>query len=245
MRLDMFMCVSGLSRSRTHAANLIKLGLVNLNGEAEFKASKDVCESDLICIAPHVNYASLGGIKLKYALDYFKLDVNGLIAIDIGASNGGFTDVLVKNGIAKVFAVDVSECALPPEIKNLECVEVRDKLNARYLSFDDIGLKADIITIDVSFISLKHIFPAILQFMKPMSKVIALIKPQFEVGQKFLTKHGIVVNNRTREVAVQEVVSFANALGLISLGLVEAPHPFLNKNQEYLACLVSNKANML
>ena len=119
----------------------------------------------------------MGGIKLVKALEDFGINPAGKTVIDIGASNGGFTDVMLKRGAAKVYAVDVGECALPPELATDGRVVVKDKLNARYLSFEDIGIKADIIVVDVSFISLKLVISALTQFLKHDSSLVALIKP--------------------------------------------------------------------
>ncbi|MDR2266692.1 MAG: TlyA family RNA methyltransferase [Christensenellaceae bacterium] len=235
MRLDIYLSVFGLARSRTNASNLIKMGLVNVNDVPEFKTAREICASDSVSVATSNNFASLGGIKLQKALEYFSINVENKIAIDIGASNGGFTDVLLKAGIAKVYAVDVSKCALPPEIKNDSRVFVKDSLNARYIEFEDIGIKADIVTVDVSFISLKLILPVLLQFLKHDSIIITLIKPQFEVGRKNLNKHGMVTNSAIAEKAVSDIISFGSSLGLLACGNIPAPHPFADKNKEYLA----------
>jgi 23S rRNA (cytidine1920-2'-O)/16S rRNA (cytidine1409-2'-O)-methyltransferase len=211
------------------------MGMIKVNDILEFKVARDVDIRDSIVVSNVDNYASLGGIKLKKALDYFNIDVANSIAIDIGASNGGFTDVLLKQGAKKVFAVDVSDCALPEEIKSDERVFVRDNLNARSLTFEDLGIIADIITIDVSFISLKLILPALLQFMDYKTKMIALIKPQFEVGRKHLSKSGVVLKQKITDEAVKGIIEFAKGLKLKLIGVVDSPHPFRDKNREYLA----------
>lgn len=240
MRLDLYLFESRLARSRTHAANLIKLGRVTVNGKAEFKGAREIGASDTVEVSGETDYASLGGIKLKKALDYFNISVLGKTAIDIGAANGGFTDVLLKGGAAKVFAVDVSDCALPEEIKSDGRVSVKERLNARYISFEDIGIKAGIITIDVSFISLKLIIPAMLQFMDRSSVLIALIKPQFEAGRAALSKSGIVTNKSAVKKVIDDITAFCKALSLSVTGVTEAPRPFADKNQEYLiACRLS------
>lgn len=236
-RIDVMLAESGLARSRTHARNLIELGKVSVNGIIVSKPATEVSADDLLTVDSSDDFASLGGLKLQKALEHYKTDVKNKACIDIGASNGGFTDVLIKRGAERVYAVDIGECALPPELQNNSHVVVRDKLNARYLSFEDIGITADIITIDVSFISLTLILPAMLQFMHSGSVVIALIKPQFEVGKNNLTKTGIVKSKKVATNAVERVLSFAKELGLRAEGYIEAPHPFENKNQEYLTLL--------
>lgn len=240
MRLDVYLAEYGFAKSRTHAKNLIILGKVFVNGMPGSKPGDEVKDGDEIYVDRTDDYSSLGGIKLKHALECFGIDVNGKVCIDIGASNGGFTDVMLKGGAQKVFCVDIGECALSEEIKSDSRTVVLDRLNARYIQFEDIGIKADLITADVSFISLKLIIPALIQFLPPEGKLVVLVKPQFEVGKKFLTKSGIVKNQRIAEKAVEEVSAFAAGLGLKTVGTVRAPHPFKDKNVEYLTLFVLN-----
>ncbi len=236
-RLDVSLAELGLARSRTHARNLIELGKVTVNGVTVSKVATEVSPCDILSVDASDDFASLGGLKLKKALAHYHVDVTGKICIDIGASNGGFTDVLIKNGASKVYAVDIGDCALPDELRHNDKVVVKDKLNARYLAFEDIGIKADIVTIDVSFISLKYILPAMLQFLDDSSVIIALIKPQFEVGKSNLTKTGIVKSKKVALSAADDVAKYAVSIGLCAEQYVEAPHPFENKNQEYLILL--------
>ena len=175
MRIDLYLTEIGLARSRTHAQNLIKLGKVIVNDVIVTKASMEVTGLEKLDVDNREDFASLGGLKLQKALQHFKIDVTNKVCIDIGASNGGFTDVLLRGGANKVYAVDIGECALPEEMVENDRVIVKDKLNARYLSFEDIGVKADLITIDVSFISLTMILPAMVQFLDQNSLIIALI----------------------------------------------------------------------
>ncbi len=237
MRIDLYLTEIGLSRSRTHAQNLIKLGKVVANGSIVTKPSLEVDESTVITVDEKDDFASLGGIKLQKALQTFKIDVKNKVCLDVGASNGGFTDVLLRGGAKKVFALDIGECALPSEMVEDERVVVKDRLNARYLTFEDIGLKIDVITVDVSFISLTLILPALTQFLDEKSVIIALIKPQFEVGKSMLTKTGIVKSQKAVNQAIDKIVAFAKQLNLKAEKVIEAPHPFENKNLEYLICL--------
>lgn len=233
-RLDLWLYQNGFARSRTHAANLIKLGRVLINGKAVQKAGMEIRLKDKVKVIEGDDFASLGGIKLKKALDGFSIDLNNKIAVDIGASNGGFTDVMLKAGAKKVYAVDVAKCALPKELTDDERVVVKDCLNARYLTFEDLGIFADFISIDVSFISLTYIVPCLIQFLKTESRMVALIKPQFEVGKAQLTKNGIVKSKKAEKSAVKEIEKFFIGLGFYVEGILEAPHPFAEKNQEYL-----------
>lgn len=237
MRIDLYLTEIGLSRSRTHAQNLIKLGKVIVDGVIVSKPALEIDGSEQILVDDKDDYASLGGLKLQKAIKHFDVNVKDKVCIDIGASNGGFTDVLLRSGAKKVYAVDIGECALPKEMAADERVVVKDKLNARYLSFEDIGVKADIITIDVSFISLTLILPALMQFLNEKSIIIALIKPQFEVGKSMLTKTGIVKNQKATNESIKKVVEFSNAIGLKAKEVIDAPHPFENKNKEYLVYL--------
>lgn len=237
MRIDTFLFISGLAKSRTHAQNLIKLGKVSVDNVIVSKPAYDVNGYEEIVVDDKDDFASLGGLKLQKALNHYKVDVKNKVCIDIGASNGGFTDVLLRSGAGKVYAVDIGDCALPAEMIEDDRVIVKDKLNARYLSFEDIGVKADVITIDVSFISLTMILPALMQFLTDNSSIIALIKPQFEVGPALLTKTGIVKNPKAIDFAIKKVTNFALELGLKFAPVIEAPHPFENKNQEYLVLL--------
>ena len=237
MRIDVYLTEIGLARSRTHAQNLIKLGKVIVNDVIVSKASLDIEGTGNIIVDDKDDYASLGGLKLQKAIKHFDVAVKDKVCIDIGASNGGFTDVLLRNGAKTVYAVDIGDCALPQEMVDDDRVVVKDKLNARYLAFEDIGVKADFITIDVSFISLTLILPALMQFMKDDTIIIALIKPQFEVGKSMLTKTGIAKNQKAIDGAIKKVVDFASQLGLHAKDVIDAPHPFENKNKEYLAYL--------
>ena len=237
MRIDLYLSENGLTKSRTHAQNLIKLGKVMVDGTIISKPSLEVTGNENIIVDDRNDYASLGGLKLQKAINHYKVDVDNKICIDIGASNGGFTDVLLRAGASKVYAVDIGECALPIEMVEDDRVVVKDKINARYISFEDIGIKADIITVDVSFISLTMILPALTQFLKDDSVIIALIKPQFEVGKSMLTKTGIVKNQKATEHAIKKITDFSLGLGLRYNPIIEAPHPFENKNKEYLVLL--------
>ena len=234
MRLDVYLAEYGLARSRTHAENLIKLGKVRVNDVPAGKPSLSVSGAESITVDRAEDYASLGGLKLVKAFDAFGITPSGKVCIDIGSSNGGFTDVMLRGGAVKIYCVDIGECALSEEMRSDERVAVRDKLNARYLSFEDIGVKADIVTVDVSFISLTYILPALVQFLDKDSVIVALVKPQFEVGRAELTKNGIVKSRRAAVKATERVKAFAGELGLTSSDTVEAPHPFENKNYEYL-----------
>ena len=236
MRLDKYLFDNGLAESRTRAANLIALGRVSVNGKNVSKCSFDVETKDEVIVTENYE-ASLGGIKLIKALESFAIEPKGKVCLDVGASNGGFTDVLLKNGARKVYCLDVGECALPERLKKDSRVEIMDKTNARFIKKEQFTVIPQIAVVDVSFISLKLVLGPISEVLTQDGIIIALIKPQFECSAKDLTKKGIVKNEKLRLSAVKSVEQFCKELGLAEEGLTEAPHPFEEKNQEYLILL--------
>lgn len=232
MRLDAYLSsVHGITRAK--AKQMIERGMVSLNGKTVEKPAASVDDGDDVVIEKFPEYASFGGEKLAKALRDFNFSVENMVCADIGASNGGFTSCLLMNGAAKVYAVDVGECALPEKLKTDPRVKVMDKTNARFLTADNLGGQCDFVCIDVSFISLELILPAAAGVIGEGGHVIALIKPQFEVGKKALSKRGIVVNARERERAVDKIRGAAAACGLLEENFTVAPVRE-NKNIEYL-----------
>lgn len=236
MRLDLYLADSGKVSSRTRAANLISMGRVVVNGQTVTKSSFNVEDKDIIEITEDYE-ASLGSLKLEEAIKKFSVNCTDKVCVDIGASNGGFTDVLLKSGAQSVYAVDVGECALPDYIKNDTRVVVLDRTNARYLQKNQFEPLPELAVIDVSFISLKLILPSVIGILREGATVIALIKPQFECSKKDLTKRGILNNPKKCKEILNSIEFFCNEIGLKSRGIIPAPHPFANKNQEYLICL--------
>ena len=236
MRLDLFLTTHNYTESRTRAKNLIDMGNIKINGITVKKPAFDVSAADLIEITDDYE-ASLGSIKLKKAFSDFDIDVTDCVCIDLGASNGGFTDILLNNGAKKIYALDIGECALPERLKNNDKVSVKDKTNARYIKKSDFEENIDFCTADLSFISLKLVLPAIYDVLKDNGNAILLIKPQFELSKNFLTKNGIVKNKKLIEKVLADIRNFAISVGFKIKGLTEAPHPFEAKNQEYLIWL--------
>lgn len=232
MRIDRYLVENSITQSRTRGLNLIKLGGVKVNGKVIDKPSFEVKESDVIEIDDLIGYASLGGLKLAEAIKRFNITDFGT-CVDMGASNGGFTDVLLRNGADKVFAVDVGECALPEELKTNEKVVVMDKTNAKSVPLDSESV--DFITADLSFISITKILPEISRLLRKGGRAVVLIKPQFEVGKKNLTKTGIVKSEKISMKCVDEIISFSNSLHLSQIGITPVPKLFEDKNVEYLA----------
>lgn len=184
---------------------------------------------------PTSRYVGRGGLKLEAALREFQIDVRGLVCLDVGASTGGFTDCLLQNGAARVFAIDVGHNQIDWRLRNDPRVEVREGVNARYLKPDDFPVSFDLAVVDVSFISLDKILPSVLPLLKPGASIVALIKPQFEVGRADVGGGGIVRDAEKRLNAVKNVNEFASTLGLKIGKTIESPISGVEGNIEYLA----------
>ena len=232
-RLDVALVERGLVETRSKAQALIMARRILLNGEFADKAGTPVQESDELRIAELEHpWVGRGGMKLAHALEHFQIDVAAKICADIGASTGGFTDVLLKKGAAKVYAIDVGHGQLDMSLRNDPRVVNREKVNARFLEPSDFDDPITFVSIDVSFISLKLILPAVAKFLR--GDLIALIKPQFEVGRGEVGKGGIVRDEVKRAAAVQAVVDFAGSLGFDVKGVIESPVKGAEGNVEYL-----------
>lgn len=222
--------------TRTKAKQLVESGFVELNGKIVKKPSTEVDEHSAIAILDNFKFSSLGGDKLQKAFDDFNYSVKDKICVDIGASNGGFTDCMLQSGAKKVFAVDVGECAFEESLKNDPRVVIRDKTNARYITKDDLGEYCDFACIDVSFISLKLILPAVKDLLKESGEIIALIKPQFEAGNKHLSKKGLVLDAKIHKQVCEDIKNFADSIGLKFKNITTAPIKE-GKNKEFLIYL--------
>jgi len=206
---------------------------VTVNGQVADKSGASVADDDALRVSePEHPWVSRGGMKLAHALEQFHVDVQGRVCADIGASTGGFTDVLLKNGAAKVYAIDVGYGQLDATLRNDPRVVVREKVNARFLEAKDFDDPIEFVSIDVSFISLKIILPAVAKFLR--GELVALIKPQFEVGKGEVGKGGIVRDDAKRDAAVQSVVAFARETGFDVGGVIESPVKGAEGNIEFL-----------
>ena len=236
MRLDLFLADNSYVDSRTDAKNFILAGGVTVNGKIIKKPSFDVDGSESISVdKSSKKYVSRGGLKLEAALDSFSIDIEGLKAIDIGASSGGFTDCLLKRGAISVIAVDSGSGQLAESIRLDPRVTVFENFNARYMSEASFDYRPDFAVMDVSFISAKLIFPAVYSVLSENGGFVCLIKPQFEVGRQGLNKNGIVKNDSLRERAVEDVTDYAVYLGFELVGLIKSPIIGGDGNIEYLA----------
>ncbi len=237
-RLDKLLVQKGLCESRQKAQALIMAGQVYVNGQRVDKAGTKVpVEAEIQIKGEACPFVSRGGLKLKKALEVFPLRVEGLVCADIGASTGGFTDCLLQHGAAKVFAIDVGHGQLHWRLRNDPRVVVMEGVNARYLRPEDLPEPVDLATIDVSFISLTKVLPAVKELVKPGGHIVALIKPQFEVGPRQVGKGGVVRDPRLHEQVVEEIKQFAQGLGLTVLGTTESPILGPAGNKEFLIFL--------
>ena len=238
IRLDTLLVERGLAASRERARALILAGNVRVDGQPASKAGTPVAaDADVTVAVPDHPYVGRGGIKLAHALEVFGIAVEGRFALDIGASTGGFTDVLLQGGARGVVALDVGHGQLDWKLRTDPRVVVRERVNARTLTPADLPADArsfDIITIDVSFISLRHILPVLPPLMRPGADVIALVKPQFEAGRAEVGKGGIVRDSAVQQRVVEEISGVADALGLKRAGTTESPIAGMEGNREFL-----------
>jgi 23S rRNA (cytidine1920-2'-O)/16S rRNA (cytidine1409-2'-O)-methyltransferase len=238
VRLDTVLVDRGLVASRDRARALILAGQVRVNGQVAAKAGAAVSrDAEITVAAPDHPYVGRGGVKLAHALDTFAISVEGRIALDIGASTGGFTDALLQRGAARVVALDVGHGQLDWKIRSDSRVDVIERVNARTLTPADLPpdrAPFDIVTIDVSFISLRLILPVVPALLAEGGDVVALIKPQFEAGRAEIGKGGIVRDPTVHARVVGEVIDAANALGLERAGTTESPIAGMEGNREFL-----------
>ena len=237
-RLDLVLVQSGWVNSRQRAQALIMAGEVLVNGQRIDKPGFSVSSQDLIeCKAGDMPYVSRGGLKLEAALRYFGLDVSAATCMDVGASTGGFTDCLLQHGAKRVYAVDVGYGQLAWKIRQDPRVIVIERTNVRHLAADAIPERIDVITIDVSFISLKIVVPAVRRFLKTEASILALIKPQFEVGKGQVGKGGVVRNPQLHEQVIQTLSDFFNTQQLETRPVYPSPLLGPKGNREFFMLL--------
>jgi len=241
VRLDQLLVARGLAPSRERARALILAGDVQVDDDRQVKAGTLVDpNANIVVRASDHPWVGRGGVKLAHALEVFHLHVPGIVALDIGASTGGFTDVLLQHGAAHVVALDVGHGQLDWRLRIDPRVTVLEHVNARHLRADQLPeqLRAfDVITIDVSFISLRHIFPVVPPLLKAGGHVIALVKPQFEAGRPDVGKGGIVRDTTVHDRVIEEVTASARAAGLARVALEPSPIEGAEGNREFLLLL--------
>ena len=241
-RLDVLLVERGLAATRERARALVLAGQVLVDGKPVTKAGTAVAPDAAVSLAvPDHPWVGRGGVKLAHALDMFGLDVNGREALDIGASTGGFTDVLLQRGARRVVALDVGHGQLDWRLRKDPRVVVLEGVNARTLDLADLPGKVGIVTIDVSFISLRQILPRIPAVLADEADVVALVKPQFEAGRREVGKHGLVRDPAVQARVVEEVSAAAAAVGLERRGATKSPITGARGNQEFLIHLRSSR----
>ena len=246
MRADIYLFTYGYVKSRQKAKDLILASNVKINNVIIKKPSVEIneAENNVVEIFDNCPFVSRGGLKLQAMLDVLKLDLNNKIAIDIGASTGGFTDCLISNGIKLVYAVDSGSNQLDESLKNNDKVISIENFNAKDLNLDVINQKADVITVDVSFISQTQIMPVVAQMIKDDGIYISLIKPQFEVGRGKIGKGGIVKEKKYRYEAVMRIFDFASKMGFNCIEFIPSPITGGDGNIEYLAAFTKKIINV-
>ena len=237
IRLDQALVQRGFFPSRQQAQTAIMAGEVELDGRRAAKASDLVREESQITVATRDRYVGRGGLKLEGALDHFALSCQDKVALDIGASTGGFTDCLLQRGAAKVFAIDVGRGQLAWKIRNDPRVVVLEKVNARFLSREHVPQEVDLCVIDVSFISLTLILPRAFELITPDGVILALIKPQFELERKDVGRGGIVREPALHEKAQQKIVKFVEEAKFQVVGVVPSAITGADGNQEFFVCI--------
>ena len=240
-RIDVYLTENGLAESREKAHALVITGAVTVDGEVVRKPGRNVSEGQRVNVRSGEGFVSRGGQKLEKALDRFHIDLAGAVCIDVGASTGGFTDCMLKRDAAFVYAVDVGYGQLAWRLRQDSRVGVMERCNARYLTPDMFDKPASFASIDVSFISLKLILPALLRVLTSPYTIVALIKPQFEAGRDKVGKHGVVRDAETHIEVIEGVLSAAVKMGLGVSGLDYSPVTGPKGNIEYLACLHSGR----
>lgn len=237
-RIDKLLVELGLAETRNRAQALVMAGVVLVDERRVEKSSEKVEISATVRLkgaSLETKYVGRGGLKLEEALNVFKIDPTGLKCIDIGASTGGFTDCLLQHGAESVVAIDSGTNQLVWSLRNDPRVEVREKTNARELKTLDFDRKFDLAVMDVSFISVKKVIPAIVPLLSESGQFIVLIKPQFEVGRGEVGKGGIVRETEKHERVVSEINNFAREIGLLVVGVIDSPILGAEGNKEFLA----------
>jgi len=235
-RLDILLVARGLCESREQAKRLVLAGKVRSGGRVLDKPSTKVDEDQALEVEEPPRYVGRGGFKLEGALDRFGIDPAGWTCVDVGASTGGFTDCLLQRGAARVFAIDVGTNQLVWKLRNDPRVVAREKFNARHLTVEDLGEKVDLAVMDLSFISLTKVLPAVFGVIREGGSVVCLIKPQFELEREDIGPGGIVRDPALHERAVEKIREFTAATpGLEWRGVMESPITGMDGNREFLA----------
>ena len=246
-RLDVALFEAGMCESREKAKALIMAGLVYVNGQKSDKPGQPVKAEDQVELRGGMPYVSRGGLKLEKAMQRFALNLSGAICADIGASTGGFSDCMLQNGAAKVYAIDVGYGQLAWKLRTDPRVVNLERTNFRYVTAEQVPDLLDFASVDVSFISLKLIFPALFPLLRMGAQTVCLVKPQFEAGKEKVGKKGVVRDLAVHQEVLEKVISYALDNGFSITGLDYSPIKGPEGNIEYLICLKKqeNAVNLL
>ncbi len=243
-RLDVLLVNNGFAESREKAKRTIMAGLVRVNGRLEDKPGQSFdVESEIQVVGKECPYVSRGGLKLQKAIEDWGVDCTDAYCIDMGASTGGFTDCMLQHGAAKVYSIDVGYGQLDYKLRTDSRVVNMEKTNIRYLDTDLIEEPIDLISIDVSFISLKHMFPVASKVLSDDGVILSLVKPQFEAGREQVGKGGIVRDAAVHKEVIENVISYAEENGLYPRELTFSPIRGTKGNIEYLLLLSKEKCD--
>lgn len=246
IRLDVYLTEQGLAPSREKAKAYIMAGTVYVNNQKTDKAGALISEEDAVELrGKKMPYVSRGGLKLEKAAKSFGLDLTGKICMDAGASTGGFTDCMLKNGAVKVYSVDVGYGQLAWELRTDERVVNLERTNVRYLTEEQVPEKVSFISADLSFISLKLVLPVLKNFLTDDGQMVCLIKPQFEAGREKVGKKGVVRDKSVHEEVIENIYSFAQSIELYAHGLDFSPIRGPEGNIEYLILLSKSPENIV
>lgn len=238
-RIDKLLVSKGLAESREKAQALIMAGEVLVSAiKIEKPSTKVDLEAEITVKGKPFPFASRGGVKLDFALNYFSVAVKDKVVMDVGSSTGGFTDCLLQRGAQKVYAIDVGYGQLAWKLQKDSRVILIERQNVRYLTTDHVPEMLDLITIDVSFISLKKVIPRIMSFLKEQGEILCLVKPQFEVGKGEVGRKGIVKETEKHKRVVKEIETFSKNSGLLVKGSVESPISGAKGNKEFFLYLI-------
>ena len=245
IRLDQYLVQNGLVQSRERAKALIMAGVVFVNQQKVDKAGEMIKEDAVVEVRGHdIGYVSRGGLKLEKAMKCFPLTPNGKVCMDIGASTGGFTDCMLQNGAVKVYAVDVGYGQLAWSLRTDERVVNMERTNIRYVTPEDLAEPIEFFSVDVSFISLTKVLPAVLGVLGEKGQLVCLIKPQFEAGREKVGKKGVVRDSSVHREVIEMIVEYVRTQSLGILGLDFSPIKGPEGNIEYLIYLDKSQSGM-
>lgn len=237
IRLDAAVLAAGLAESREKAKAAIMAGIVFVNGQREDKPGTQVKYTDNIEVrGQKLRYVSRGGLKLEKAMEQFPIELEGCLCMDVGASTGGFTDCMLQNGAAKVYAIDVGRGQLAWKLRTDERVVNLERTNIRHVTREQVPEEVDFCSIDVSFISLTLVLPVVHELLREGGKLVCLIKPQFEAGKENVGKKGVVRDAAVHAEVIDKIIKFLGELGFSIIGADFSPVKGPEGNIEFLAC---------